>query len=97
MVWCMGLAGSIRRPGPRRPCYRRGVRLAGGLPGLGGVTKVPLPCEVRMIPRSRSTAIAWRTVVYATPYSSAKARSLGSFAVISPSAIRRWISSATWT
>ena len=50
-----------------------------------------------MIPRSRSTAIAWRTVVYATPYSSAKARSLGSFAVISPSAIRRWISSATWT
>jgi hypothetical protein len=37
-----------------------------------------------MIPRSRSTAIACRTVVYATPYSSAKLRSLGSVAVISP-------------
>ena len=33
-----------------------------------------------MIPRSRSSAIACRTVVYATPYSSAKLRSLGSFA-----------------
>ena len=33
------------------------------LPGPRGATKVPLPCTVMMIPRSRSTAIACRTVV----------------------------------
>jgi hypothetical protein len=67
------------------------------LPDSRGVTKVPLPWTVTMTPRSRSSAIACRTVVYATPYSSAKLRSLGSFVVISPSVIRRWTSSATWT
>ena len=49
-----GARGERQRPGAPQVCVR---------PGLRGVTKVPLPCTVTMIPRSRSTAIACRTVV----------------------------------
>jgi hypothetical protein len=43
-----------------------------------GATKVPRPWRVMIRPRSRRTCMACLTVWYATPYSSARARSAGS-------------------
>jgi len=93
-------------PGPARAYGPGGEGLLPSLLGVGVLQdspdvgelvndRLPPPCTVTMIPRSRSIAIACRTVVYATSYSLAKLRSLGCFSAISPSMIRRWISFAT--
>jgi Reverse transcriptase (RNA-dependent DNA polymerase)/Type II intron maturase len=75
----------------RRAAETSMLKTLSPVPGvyLPGLTNVPRPCRVMMTPRSRKISIARRTVVYATPYSSASARSAGSFSVISPLSIRR--------